>query len=137
MAIELAQDNDVPAPATPEGLEIRGRYYTHAQLAAAIQACQNLEDAYQVAALANGGGGNVDWSSVDDARGWAQEAIGREGVLESIRLAQEANDHAPQEAANEPAIAPKATAMQRAAERLSLPVVEFKRPDDTEGGTHD
>lgn len=128
MAIELAEDNAVQASATPDGLEIRGRYYTHAQLAAAVQCCTNLEDAYQKAAQANGGGGNVDWSDVDDARGWAQEAIGREGVLESIRLAQEANDYVSVEMDHGDNMDVKVA---------PLVPFEFKKADDTEGGTHD
>lgn len=91
---------------------------TAEQIAAAFACCRQLELAYELSNPDNGGSGSVNWSDVDLAREHAADAITNE---EQAAISARAYSENQREAAlDEP-----------------LPEYEFKRADDTEGGTPD
>lgn len=81
------------------------------QIEAAFAACRQLELAYARASEDNGGDSSVEWEDVDLARALANEAITDQECVDLQE--QAAKDNSPE------------------------PDYEFKRPEDTEGGTCD
>lgn len=87
---------------------------TAEQIAAAFACCRQLELAYELSNPDNGGSGSVNWSDVDQAREHAADAITNDEQAAISAQAYKSNHP------DEP-----------------TPVYEFKRADDTEGGTPD
>lgn len=79
------------------------------QIEAAFAACRQLELAYARASEDNGGNSSISWEDVDLARALANEAISDQECV----------------------------ALQEQALQESQPSYEFKRPEDTEGGSCD
>ncbi|TFZ04491.1 hypothetical protein [Ramlibacter rhizophilus] len=69
---------------TQDGIE-----RTPEQIEAAFACCRQLQFAYAMANQGNGGLGRVHWQDVDDALGWASDAL---TVAESGRIARNAAD---------------------------------------------
>lgn len=95
-----------------------GVFRTADQINAAFACCRQLELAYELANPDTGGSGSVNWSDVDLAREYAADAI--------------TNDE-------QAAISARACNENQTAAALDEPPLsyEFKRADDTEGGTPD
>ena len=68
---------------TQDGIE-----RTPQQIEAAFACCRQLQFAYSLAGEENGGGGRVHWQDVDDALGWAADAL---TPLEASRIAGSAS----------------------------------------------
>jgi hypothetical protein len=102
--------------------EIDGVSYTDEQIKFAITACRVLAAGYAAA----GASGSVNWSDVDDAHAWAKTALGHKEVAEIETLN-----------ADNPAFTGKSAIVAQVAAELGIPVVDIKKPDDTEGGSCD
>lgn len=99
---------------------IRGEIYTQKQIEAAIDAAWLLSLAYAAASEDNGGNSVVDVEKLNQANNLAAGAFDD----------QELTNHARAENGLEPV-------NQIDPNEEDLPAYEFKRPDDTEGGTPD
>jgi hypothetical protein len=141
---------------------IQGRSCTEEQILAAFAACRQLELAYAKASEDNGGSSSVDWEDVDQARELATLALSPEeleaiadscaGVQPEYVLNEPGQDliatlkaarasDAPM-SPNHPDIQVLADPGMRAVidewlQRDALMPFEFKRSEDTEGGTPD
>lgn len=74
-----------------------GNVYTGNQLQRAIHCAHSVAHAYEIADVANGGDGSVDWSDIDDAQREAADAMGPRAMREIIAEASEYNDFVPME----------------------------------------
>ena len=69
-----------------------GCQYTGHQLQRAMHCAHSVARAYEIADIANGGDGSVDWSDIDDAQQEAADAMGPLAMREIIAEAREFND---------------------------------------------
>ncbi|WP_447774040.1 hypothetical protein [Variovorax boronicumulans] len=72
-----------------------GNVYAGHQLQRAIHCAHSVARAYEIADIANGGDGSVDWSEIDDAQREAIDAMGSQAMREIIDSAREYNDALP------------------------------------------
>ncbi|MFM9925446.1 hypothetical protein VLK31_20825 [Variovorax sp. H27-G14] len=72
-----------------------GSLYTGHQLQRAIHCAHSVARAYEIADIANGGDGSVDWSDIDDAQQEAADAMGPLAMRQIIAEACEFNDFEP------------------------------------------
>jgi hypothetical protein len=79
-------------------IEASGEYqlgsdlYTGHQLQRALHCAHSVARAYEIADVANGGDGSVDWSDIDDAQKEAADAMGPPAMRQIIAEACEFND---------------------------------------------
>lgn len=79
-------------------IEASGEYqlgsdlYTGQQLQRALHCAHSVARAYEIADVANGGDGSVDWSDIDDAQKEAADAMGSLAMRQIIAEACEFND---------------------------------------------
>jgi len=78
-----------------------GNVYTGHQLQRAIHCAHSVARAYEIADIANGGGGTVERSEIDDAQREAADAMGPQAMREIVASAREYNDALPQESESE------------------------------------
>jgi len=69
-----------------------GDLYTGHQLQRALHCAHSVARAYEIADIANGGDGSVDWSDIDDAQKEAADAMGPVAMRQIIAEACEFND---------------------------------------------
>lgn len=74
-----------------------GNVYTGHQLQRAIHCAHSVARAYEIADIANGGGGTVERSEIDDAQREAADAMGPQAMREIVASAREYNDALPRE----------------------------------------
>ncbi len=84
----------IPIDAAGEYLLGNGLYSGH-QLQCAIHCAHSVARAYEIADIAKGGGGSVDWIDIDDAQKEAVDAMGPPAMRQVIAEAREFNDFAP------------------------------------------
>lgn len=99
-------------------IKLDSGHYSRAQLENLVNAAYILGCAYARADEANGGGGSVRWEDLNRANELLREGFGEEGVKDMDDDAQAFNVFEPEAAA-------------------PAPPYEFKRAEDTEGGTCD
>jgi hypothetical protein len=99
-------------------VKLNGGHYDLNQLEAIVDAAWQLCFAYARADEANGGGGSVDWEHVDGARDDALQGFGDEAKKDLNAQAAAWNGQGTNDA-------------------KEAPPYEFKRAEDTEGGTCD
>lgn len=104
---------------------LSGNVYTGHQLQRAMHCAHSVARAYEIADVANGGDGSVDWSDIDDAQCEAADAMGPRAMREIIAEACEYNDFAPME--------PKAMRADRTEDAISLLTAEENAEACAEG----
>ena len=103
-------------------IEVSGKYllggglYNGHQLQRALHCAHSVARAYEIASVANGGGGSVDWIDIDDAQREAADAMGALEMRQIMAEAREFNDFGPprSEAAGTPDAASLLTAEENA-----------------------
>jgi hypothetical protein len=105
----------IPIEAASEYL-LGGNLYSGHQLQRAIHCAHSVARAYEIADVANGGNGSVDWSDIDDAQKEAADARGPLAMREIIAEACEFNDFAPARSAVRPDGAEDAASLLTASE---------------------
>jgi hypothetical protein len=69
-----------------------GCHYTGHQLQRALHCAHSVARAYEIANVANGGGGSVDWIDIDDAQREAADAMGPLAMRQITAEARDFND---------------------------------------------
>lgn len=117
--------------ATAPLINIGGRIYSEAQVVAAMACARQLELAYELSNEDNGGGSSIDWDDIFKAREFAAQALSHEdqsAVTAEARFENGCGDVLRH---------PEFVLLNDTDEPIPLADFEFKRPDDTEGGTPD
>jgi hypothetical protein len=143
----------IPINAASEYL-LGGNLYSGHQLQRAIHCAHSVARAYEIADVANGGDGSVDWVDIDDAQKEAADAMGPLAMREIIAEACEFNDFAPARPEIRPDGAEDADSLLTAAEnaqacaegwslfthfgeRIEIRLERIDSPDESDGALPD